>query len=474
MVRPMGKNYCILFVDDEPEILESLRLTFTDDYPVQTARSGEEALAVAKDQEVGVVLADQRMPGMTGIELLQKVKALKPDAVRMILTAYTDVEALLSAINTGEVYRYLTKPWEPADLVGAVRQAGERYELLRENRRLFQELDQAHLKLRKDYEALRGEIVQQYQFEEIIGRSRAMEKLFEVLRRVADSMTTLLLLGETGVGKEVVAKAVHYSSSRRHGKFVIQNCGALPDNLLESELFGHRKGSFTGASADKKGLFEEADQGTIFLDEIAETSPAMQVRLLRVLQEGEFRRVGDTESRRTDARVIAATNRNLEADVKAGRFREDLFYRLNVLPIRIPPLRERPDDIPLLAHHFLDKACRKSGRTVLRIDEDAMSMLERYPFPGNARELQNELERAVMLAPGEVVTADLLSPRIWGEDVTAGQVGSGDDLNRAVDQLKRLLISRAMKAEGNKTKAAARLGLTRQSLQQMMKRLGME
>jgi len=470
----MSRNYCILFVDDEPEIVESLRLTFADEYLVLTARSGEEALAVVKGQEVGVILADQRMPGMTGIELLGQVKALQPDTVRMILTAYTEVEVLLNAINTGEVYRYLTKPWERADLVAAVRQAVERYELLRENRRLFQELDQAHLKLRKDYEALRGEIVQQYQFEEIIGRSRAMEKLFEVLRRVADSMTTLLLQGETGVGKEVVAKAVHYSSARRRNKFVIQNCGALPDNLLESELFGHKKGAFTGAVADKKGLFEEADQGTIFLDEIAETSPAMQVRLLRVLQEGEFRRVGDTEPRRADVRVIAATNRNLEAEVKAGRFREDLFYRLNVLPIRIPPLRERPEDIPLLAHYFLDKACRKSGRTVLRIDEDAIAMIERYPFPGNVRELQNELERAVMLAPGEVITADLLSPRIWGEDVSAGQVGSAEDLNQAVDQLKRLMISRALKAEGNKTKAAARLGLTRQSLQQMMKRLGME
>jgi len=470
----MRKNYCIVFVDDEPEIVESLRLTFADEYPVQTALSGEQALALVKAQEVGLILADQRMPGMTGIELLKQVKAIQPDAVRMILTAYTDVDALLNAINTGEVYRYLTKPWERPDLVAAVRQGTERYELLRENRRLFQELDQAHLKLRQEYETLRGEVEQQYQFEEIIGRSGAMEKLFAVLRRVADSMTTLLLQGETGVGKEVVAKAVHYSSSRRRQKFVIQNCGALPDNLLESELFGHKKGAFTGAVVDHKGLFEEAHLGTMFLDEIAETSPAMQVRLLRVLQEGEFRRVGDTEGRRADVRVIAATNRNLEAEVKAGRFREDLFYRLNVLPIRIPPLRERPDDIPLLAHYFLDRTCRKAGRAVLRIDEDALALLERYPFPGNVRELQNEIERAVMLAPGEVVTADLLSPRIWGEDESLGSGGSGQDLNEAVDQLKRLMISRALKAEGNKTKAASRLGLTRQSLQQMMKRLGIE
>ncbi|OGP59116.1 MAG: hypothetical protein A2V67_08260 [Deltaproteobacteria bacterium RBG_13_61_14] len=470
----MGKNFYLLFVDDEPEILESLRMTFSEDYLVKTATSGPEALGIAKENEVSVIIADQRMPGMTGIELLRQVKALKPDAVRMILTAYTDVEALLDAINAGEVYRYLTKPWEQADLVAAVGQAVERYELGRENRRLFQELEQAHLKLRKDYEALRGEVEGQYRFEEIIGRSRAMEKLFEVLRRVADSMTTLLLIGETGVGKEVVAKAIHYSSSRRKYQFVVQNCGALPDSLLESELFGHKRGAFTGAVADKKGLFEEADHGTIFLDEIAETSPAMQVRLLRVLQEGEFRRVGDTQPRRSDARVIAATHRNLEAEVKAGRFREDLFYRLNVLPIRIPPLRERPEDIPLLAHHFLDKACRKSGRAVLRIDEDALTLLERYPFPGNVRELENELERAVMLAPGEVVAAELLSPRIWGEEDNAGSVGSAERLNEAVDQLKRLLISRALKAEGNKTRAAARLGLTRQSLQQMMKRLGME
>lgn len=466
----------IIIVDDEPGIVESLSLTFEDDYQVLATTDSEQAVELLKREEVAVILADQRMPGTTGVELLKKAGGLQPDAVRIILSAYTDIEDLIAAINSGEVWRYLVKPWEPRELKMIVAQAVEHYYLVRENRRLIKELAAAHEKLKLDYASLQREVEGKYRFEEIVGKSKAMQVVFDILERVSDSIITVLVLGETGTGKELIAKAIHYNSSRRGNKFLVQNCGALTDSLLESELFGHKKGSFTGAIADKKGLFEEADGGTVFLDEIAETSPAMQIRLLRVLQEGEVKRIGENEHRRVDVRVIAATNKSLEQMVKEGSFREDLYYRLSVIPINIPPLRERKDDIPPLAHHFLDKACRKFGKNITRIAEDAMKILETYTFPGNVRELENEIERAVMLADGDAITAEALSAKVKRAampEAAARALGGG--LMEAVDRLKRNMIEEAMALEsGNKTKTAERLGLTRQSLQQMMKRLGME
>lgn len=472
----MTSRPTILIVDDEPGIVESISLTFEDDYQVLTATSGDEALALLNDNDVAVIVADQRMPGMTGVEFLGKAREKRPDAVRIILSAYTDFDDLIAAINSGEVYRYLVKPWEPRDLKITVDQAAERFGLIRENRRLLRDLEAAHQKLKSEYESLKKEVQGKYRFEEIVGKSAAMEKVFDVVARVADSPVTVLILGETGTGKELIAKAIHYNSARRDRRFQVQNCGALPDSLLESELFGHKKGAFTGAVADKKGLFEEADGGTVFLDEIAETSQAMQIRLLRVLQEGEVKRVGETEVRKVDVRVIAATNKNLEDMVAAGGFREDLYYRLSVIPVVMPPLRDRPEDIPVLAHHFMDRACRKFGRNVTRISEEAMRILEAYSFPGNVRELENEIERAVMLAEGDTITAEAVSDRIRkGAQAGALAAAEGGGLNETVDRLKKRLIRQALDASGgNKTQAAESLGLTRQSLQQMMKRLGME
>jgi len=466
----------ILVVDDEPAIVESISFTFEDDYEILTATSGKKAVELLKDNEVSVIVADQRMPKMSGSEVLAAAREIRPDAVRVILSAYTDLEDLIAAINSGEVWRYLVKPWEPRELKATIAQAVERYQLVIENRRLMEELRTTNLELKKDYESLHREVEGRYGFGEIIGKSEAMERVFEVIDKVADSVITVLIYGETGTGKELIAKSIHYNSSRAKNKFLAQNCGALPDNLLESELFGHKKGSFTGAIADKKGLFEEADGGSVFLDEIAETSPAMQVRLLRVLQDGEVKRVGENESHHVDVRVIAATNKDLESRIIKDEFREDLYYRLAVIPINLPPLRERDDDVPLLAHHFIEKAVKKFGRPETRINDEAMRLLEAYPFPGNVRELENEIERAVMLCEDATITAEVLSDRVRGGGSGAGPPLDEDEgLMEAVDRYKQRMIEDALKAaDGNKTKAAEGLGLTRQSLQQMMKRLEME
>ncbi len=472
----MEERLKILIVDDEPHIVDSLAITFEDDFEVLTSTSPADAIGLLEKTDVAVVIADQRMPGMSGVEVMRRARDIRPDAVRVILSAYADIEDLITAINSGEVWRYLTKPWEPSELKVTVAQAADHFRLVRENARLTGELARAHEELKKDYAHLQREVETRYGFDEIVGKSPAMEKMFAVLSKVADSAVTVLIQGETGSGKELIARALHYNSSRAGAKFVVQNCGALPDTLLESELFGYKKGAFTGAANDKKGLFEVADGGTVFLDEIGETSPAMQVRLLRVLQEGEVRRVGELEPRFVDVRVVAATNKDLARLVEEGGFREDLFYRLNVISITAPPLRDRDGDVPLLASHFLERAAKKNGRTPPRVDEKAMAALKAYDFPGNARELQNEIERAMMLCDGETIKVSDLSDRLVNGPLLEAEASSaGGGLMEAVDHLKRNLIGDALaQCEGNKTKAADTLGLTRQSLQQMMKRLGME
>jgi len=471
----MSDRPALLIVDDEPGIVESLTVAFEEDYEVIGTTDPEEAMGVLGEREISVIIADQRMPGISGVDLLKEAKAVQPDAVRLILSAYTDMEDLIAAINAGEVWRYLVKPWEPNELRITVDQAAEKYGLVKENQRLLRELKEANARLQADCESLRDEVEKKYGFEEIVGGSDSMEKLFHVLRRIADSPVTILLQGETGTGKELIAKAIHYNSSRKRNKLLVQNCGALPDGLLESELFGHRKGSFTGAVEDKKGLFEEAHGGTVFLDEISETSPAMQVRLLRVLQEGEVKRVGESDNRQVDVRIIAATNKDLEQQVKEGNFREDLYYRLAIVPVDIPPLRDRKGDVSLLARYFMERARKKFGREVTRISDQALRLLEAYSFPGNVRELENEIERAVMMAEGEEISERELSDKILRNPVVDSEVANTGELMSAVDNLKRKMIGDALdEAGGNKTKAAQNLGLTRQSLQQMMKRLGME
>jgi two-component system response regulator HupR/HoxA len=455
----------VLVVDDEPRVLDALEAVLAAEFRVLRAEGGEQALRLLPGADVAVIVTDYRMPGMTGVEMLRRSQDVAPDAVRIVLTAYTDVDSLMDAINTGRIYHFVPKPWDPNELLIIVRRAAERYTLARDNARLRDELELAVNALRREAAESR---VQSLAFEGLIGAASGLRKVVDLARKVLDTDTTVLLLGETGTGKELFARLVHYNGPRRAARFVAQNCGALTESLLESELFGHARGAFTGATAERKGLFEEADGGTIFLDEVGEMSPGMQVRLLRVLQEGEIRRVGASAPRKVNVRVLAATNTDLEADVEAGRFRRDLYYRLNVFPIRLPPLRERAEDIPSLAEHFLRVYRERARRAVPAISPEAMHCLRTYPFPGNVRELENEIERAVALAdPGRPIGPEHLSERVRGG---GARPTAPTTLNDAIEQLKRRMIEDALRECGSKTHAAERLGLTRQSLQQMLRR----
>ena len=465
--QPTGEDAAVvLVVDDEPRVLDALEAILADEFRVLSAPSGPAALELLGRHEVAVIVTDYRMPQMSGVELLRRSRELAPEAMRIVLTAYTDVESLMDAINTGGIYHFISKPWDPHELTVVIRRAAERHRLARENARLKDELELA-------YNALRREAAEAQErplsFDRLIGGDTGLRRSVELARKVLEADTTVLVTGETGTGKELFARLIHENGTRRRGKFVAQNCGALPENLLESELFGHTRGAFTGAVADRRGLFEEADGGTIFLDEVGEMSPAMQLRLLRVLQEGEVRPVGASASRKVNVRVIAATNADLDAAIRARAFRQDLYYRLNVFPIPLPPLRERPTDIPPLVDHFLKTYRTRARRAVPGIAPDALRCLRAYPFPGNVRELENEIERAVMLADdGELIQLAHLSER-----VRQGARASGSEartLNDAIEELKRRMIEDALRECGSKTRAAERLGLTRQSLQQMLRR----
>ena len=455
----------VLIVDDEARVLDAVEAVLAVEFRVLRAESGDRALEVLRREEVAVILTDYRMPGMNGVELLRQSQDHAPDALRIVLTAYTDVDSLMEAINTGRIYHFVPKPWDPTELRLVVRRAAERYRLAGENARLREELELAYNALRREVAEVRERPLS---FETLIGVQGGLRRHVELARKILDADTTVLLLGETGTGKELFARLIHDNSPRRARKFVAQNCAALPESLLESELFGHVRGAFTGASADRRGLFEEADGGTIFLDEVGETSPATQLRLLRVLQEGEVRRVGMSAIRKVDVRIIAATNADLDAEIRAGRFRQDLYYRLNVFPIRLPPLRERAEDIPALVDHFLRLYRGRARRAVPSVSPEALRCLRAYLFPGNVRELENEIERAVALADdGRPILPEHLSERV--RDGAAEPRGPLT-LNEAIEQLKRRMIEDALRECGSKTRAAERLGLTRQSLQQMLRR----
>ncbi len=484
-----GGPHRMLVVDDEPDILTLIEITFQGEVEVLTARSGEAALAVLRDQDVDLILADQRMPGMTGSEMLERSIALRPHATRMILTGYSDIGSAIEAINNGKVYLYLTKPWEETEIRQKVKRALETHDLEAANRRLTEELRSLNARLLRENVELKREVESLYGFDRIIGRSPAMQRVFDLLTRVIDSSTTVLITGETGTGKEIVARAIHHNGPRRGRLFVAQNCASLSESLLESELFGHRKGAFTGAVEEKKGLFEVADGGTIFLDEIGDMPPALQAGLLRVLQEGEIKRVGDTSMRKVDVRVISATNRDLEEAVKSGRFREDLYYRLHVFPIRLPPLRERIEDVPLLVDHFLHQYARRANKNVTGVTAEALDLLAAYPFPGNVRELEHEIERAVTLVtPGEPITPGLLSEQIARGASAArrgaeaqGPPGSTPDpageegatLRERMQDHERAVILQALGRHGwNRTRTARALGISLRPFMEKLKRYG--
>ncbi|MHB2154215.1 sigma-54-dependent transcriptional regulator [Calditrichota bacterium GD2] len=464
----------ILIVDDQKEILNSLRRLLKDRFEVAVAESGEEGLALVRRQPFAVVVSDQRMPRMDGVTFLEQVKKIQPDAVRILLTAYADIEATISAINQAQVFQYISKPFEPDEFRQILTNAVEHYRLVQENKRLQKELAEANKRLASENIILKQQVERQLDLGEFIGSSPEILRILKLVKKVMDTPTTVLLLGETGTGKELLAKIIHYNSNRKERLFVAQNCAAIPDTLLQSELFGHVKGAFTGAIRDKKGLFELADKGTIFLDEIGDTSPALQLGLLRVLQEGEIRPLGSHTTKKVDVRVIAATNKDLEAEVKKGNFREDLFYRLSVFPIVLPPLRERKDDIPDLARHFIKKYAARIGKRIPGITDGALNRLLSYHFPGNIRELENEIERMVTLADdGQALDVSLLSPRIAqrseATDFTSNLTRL--PLKQAIYQLEDEMIRQALKEfKGNILRSAQKLGVSRVGLHKMLKR----
>jgi two-component system response regulator HupR/HoxA len=464
------RRFPVVVVDDEPDILRSFTFNYGDEFQIFSADSGARGLELLQEHDPAVIVADQRMPGMSGAEFLARSMDVRPDANRIILTGYTDIDAIVKAVNESRIYRYVTKPWESEELRLTLRRAVEAFHLVRENTRLVEALRQANERLAAENAYLRD--TEAALPHEIVGQSDAIRGVLALVGKVAGSSATVLVEGETGTGKELVARSIHAHGPRRAALFVAVNCAALSEGILESELFGHRRGAFTGAVADRKGLFEVADGGTLFLDEISETTPALQAKLLRVLQEGEVRPVGENRARAIDVQVIAATNRVLEEEVKAGRFREDLYYRLRVFPIRVPPLRERLEDIPLLARHLIRRIAAQLKKPIGEPSEELLAALVRYPFPGNVRELANELERAILLAePAGPITDDLLSERLLE---AAGNGAPPGLLQQKTDEFEREQIVAALgRAGGVKTRAADELGLTYRGLLKKMRRLGM-
>jgi two-component system response regulator AtoC len=449
----------VLVADDEENIRLVLRtLLKKHGYEVQVAASAEEALARVGQFDPDFVIADVRMPGMTGIELVGELKKRGSEAVAIVMSAYGSVELALEAMKAG-AYDYVAKPFKQDEVLLALRKAEEREQLRRENRRL------------------RAEVVGGEGLGRMIGRSEAMRKVFRTIEKVASYKTTVLILGESGVGKELVARALHELSDRKSAPFVAVNCGAIPGTLLESELFGHKRGAFTDAHVDKRGLFEVADGGTLFLDELGELPMELQVKLLRVLQEGTIRSLGATQDRSVDVRVIAATVRDLSREVREGRFREDLFYRLDVLRIEVPPLRDRREDVPILVERFLERHRERLGTRARRVTPAAFERLLAYDWPGNVRELENVIERAVVLAEGDEVEETDLPERLRAPtDPAKVFLASGDlSIKRMQAYMERELIARALtKTGGNKTAAAKLLEISHRALLYKIKDYGLD
>jgi two-component system response regulator AtoC len=449
----------VLVVDDEENIRLVLRtLLKKNDYQVEAAESAEMALEQLERFDPDFVLADVRMSGMTGIELCTELKARSSLATVILMSAYGSVDLAIEAMKAG-AYDYISKPFKQDEVLLALTKAEERESLRRENRALKEAM-------RKE-QTVHG----------ILGKSEAIGKVFATIGKVAEYKTTVLIQGESGTGKELVARALHDGSSRKNKPFIPINCGAIPETLLESELFGHKRGAFTDAHADKKGLFAEAHQGTLFLDEIGELPLSLQVKLLRVLQEGSMRPVGASRDQEVDVRVIAATVRDLQREVQAGRFREDLYYRLNVLQINVPPLRDRRDDIMLLVEHFIERNNGRLGTQIRDLDQRARKLLLDYPWPGNVRELQNTIERAVVLAEGDTLTAADLPERMREPaDPVAASLANGElSIKKTARFMEETLIRRALeKTGGNRTAAAKLLELSHRALLYKIKDYGIQ
>lgn len=443
----------ILIVDDDLGMRETLEAVLREDgYQVETAGDGAQAIRSVKGKAFDVILLDVRMPDASGLDVLTQVKRILPEAAVIMMTAYGTVKTAVEAVKNG-AYDFLTKPFELDEVRLSIGKVLELQQLTRENKEL------------------RAMLQDRLVFREIIGTSKAMQEVFAVIRKVVDYDVTILICGESGTGKEMVAQAIHHNSTRRAGPFIKLNCAALPDTLLESELFGYDKGAFTGAVTAKPGRFELAEGGTLFLDEIGDTSPNMQAKLLRVLQEKEFERVGGRRTIKVDVRILAATNRDLKQEVEAKRFREDLYYRLNVVPISLPPLRERREDIPALVDHFLRELNPLFHKDFVTVSPEAMDCLMRYQWPGNVRELKNVLEKAILLGEGSSILIthlpeEIVAPRS-GRPVLGANRASLDDLER------EHIVQVLREVKWNQSKAAELLGIHRNTLRNKIERFNL-
>lgn len=456
-MRTSTKRVSLLLVDDDRHILDSMAGWLADQgYAVDTATGCVEATGLLAKKAYDVVLADIRLEDGDGFELLARSRAQSPDTAVILMTGYGTIDTAIEAIRAG-AFDMLTKPLLDEELEMAIQRAVSQRTVLEENKQLKAQLD------------LR------FGLENIVGHDPRMRRLFDMVDSVADTRATILVTGESGTGKSLLARAIHRRSGRRDQPFVEVACGALPESLLESELFGHVAGAFTGATGEKMGKFKQADGGTIFLDEIGTATPAMQVKLLRVLQDFEFEQVGGTKTFRVDVRVILATNERLEDLVAAGRFRQDLYYRINVINLELPSLRDRISDIPLLAEHFLKQVCQESGKRVQGFSDEALAALERYDWPGNVRELQNVIERAVLLGKGKTVQPEDLPALVArGASPRIGSV-AGRTLKEALEAPERQLILEALAAhEWCRNTTAEALGINRTTLYKKMKRLGLD
>ncbi len=452
----------ILVADDQQSMREFLDIMLKKEgYKVSLASNGEEVSRLIEKDIFDLALLDIRMPKLDGISALKKIKAISPETIVIMITAYASADTAIKAMKEG-AYDYITKPFKVEEIKLIIKNALEKKNLQKENILLKQV------------------VRDRYHFENIIGQSPKMIDLYDLLEKIASTKTNILITGESGTGKELVAKAIHYNSPRKEKPFVTLNCGAIPESLIESELFGHMKGAFTDAIATKKGLFEVADEGTIFLDEISELPLLMQVKLLRILQDKEFKRVGGTEDIRVDVRIISATNKDLEEEVREKRFREDLFYRLNVIQIKLPPLRERKEDIPSLATHFLKKYSEDLNKNISVISPEALRILLNYEYPGNVRELQNIIERAVALEINQELTAQNLSSYLEEQlplrkgpfDLDIPQ--EGIDLEKMVEDLERTLLVKALdRTRGIKKKAAELLHINFRSMRYRLEKYGL-
>ncbi len=446
----------VLIIDDEKNYLVVLEaLLAPEGYEIITTDNPEKALGLMREYDLDLVITDMKMPGLSGMTILEEAKKINADIPIIIMTAFGSIEMAVEAMKK-HAYDYIEKPFKNEALKLTVKKALRNYRLIKENRLLSEALSD------------------RYRFGNIIGKSRPMQEIYDLIRKVSQSRTSVLITGESGTGKELIANAIHYNSTRKDRPFISINCGALTETLLESELFGHEKGAFTGAVSMKKGRFELADGGTLFLDEVSEMSPALQVKLLRVLQEMEFERVGGTRTIDVDVRILSASNRDLKDDVSTGRFREDLYYRLNVIHIEVPSLRERGEDIKLLVNHFINKYRGDDHDEKPKLSPDAWKILFNHNWPGNIRELENVIERAVVLNSGDLITPDDLPGNLLegdGEIDIEKFIPAGAPLHKTLEQIEERLIRRALKNCNNvQSHAADMIGITKSLFQHKMKK----